>query len=136
MFVNHLVSKGINNVVIGYNKEWKQGINIGKKNNQNFVGVPYYKLLNMIIYKCELEGISVIVNEESYTSKCSFIDDEDICKHDTYCGNRLHRGMFKTSNGTLINADINGALNILKKVIGKFYYNPIKVCSTPLVVTP
>ena len=136
MFVNHLVSKGINNVVIGYNKEWKQGINIGKKNNQNFVGIPYYKLLNMIIYKCELEGISVIVNEESYTSKCSFINDEDICKHDTYCGKRIHRGMFKTSDGTLINADVNGALNILKKVIGKFNYNLIKVCSTPLVVTP
>ena len=136
MFVNHLVSKGINNVVIGYNKEWKQGINLGKKSNQNFVGIPYYKLLNMIIYKCELEGISVIVNEESYTSKCSFIDDEDICKHDTYCGKRIHRGMFNTSDGTLINADVNGALNILKKVIGKFEYNLIKVCSTPLVVTP
>ena len=136
IFVNYLVSKEINNVVIGYNKEWKQGINIGRVNNQNFVGIPYYKLLNMLTYKCEIEGISVIVTEESYTSKCSFLDDEDICKHEEYVGKRIKRGLYKASDGRLINADVNGALNILKKVIGKFEYNSIKVCSTPLVVTP
>ena len=136
IFVNYLVSKEINNVVIGYNKEWKQGINIGRVNNQNFVGIPYYKLLNMLTYKCELEGISVIVTEESYTSKCSFLDDEDICKHEEYYGKRINRGLYKASDGRLINADVNGALNILKKVIGKFEYDSIKVCSTPLVVTP
>ena len=136
IFVNYLVSKEINNVVIGYNKEWKQGINIGRVNNQNFVGIPYYKLLNMLTYKCELEGISVIVTEESYTSKCSFLDDEDICKHEEYDGKRIKRGLYKASDGRLINADVNGALNILKKVIGKFEYDSIKVCSTPLVVTP
>ena len=136
IFVNYLVSKEINNVVIGYNKEWKQGINIGRVNNQNFVGMPYYKLLNMLTYKCEMEGISVIVTEESYTSKCSFLDDEDICKHEEYSGKRIKRGLYKASDGRLINADVNGALNILKKVIGKFEYDSIKVCSTPLVVTP
>lgn len=136
IFVNYLVSKEINNVVIGYNKEWKQGINIGRVNNQNFVGIPYYKLLNMLTYKCELEGISVIVTEESYTSKCSFLDDEDICRHEEYYGKRIKRGLYKASDGRLINADVNGALNILKKVIGKFEYDSIKVCSTPLVVTP
>lgn len=136
IFVNYLVSKKINNVVIGYNKEWKQGINIGRVNNQNFVQIPYYKLLNMLTYKCEIEGISVIVTEERYTSKCSFLDDEDICKHEEYVGKRIKRGLYKASDGRLINADVNGALNILKKVIGKFEYNSIKVCSTPLVVTP
>ena len=136
IFVNYLVSKEINNVVIGYNKEWKQGINIGRVNNQNFVGIPYYKLLNMLTYKCEMEGISVIVTEESYTSKCSFLDDEDICRHEEYDGKRIKRGLYKASDGRLINADVNGALNILKKVIGKFEYDSIKVCSMPLVVTP
>ena len=136
IFVNYLVSKKINNVVIGYNKEWKQGINIGRVNNQNFVQIPYYKLLNMLTYKCEIEGISVFVTEESYTSKCSFLDDEDICKHEEYVGKRIKRGLYKASDGRLINADVNGALNILKKVIGKFEYDSIKVCSTPLVVTP
>ena len=90
----------------------------------------------MLTYKCELEGISVIVTEESYTSKCSFLDDEDICKHEEYYGKRIKRGLYKASDGRLINADVNGALNILKKVIGKFEYDSIKVCSTPLVVTP
>ena len=83
-----------------------------------------------------MEGISVIVTEESYTSKCSFLDDEDICKHEEYVGKRIKRGLYKASDGRLINADVNGALNILKKVIGKFEYDSIKVCSTPLVVTP
>ena len=83
-----------------------------------------------------MEGISVIVTEESYTSKCSFLDDEDICKHTEYAGKRIKRGLYKASDGRLINADVNGALNILKKVIGKFEYDSIKVCSTPLVVTP
>ena len=136
MFINYAVSKGISDVVVGYNKEWKQWINIGKVNNQNFVGIPYYKLLNMLKYKCELHGISLAVTEESYTSKCSFLDDENICRHKEYAGKRIKRGLFKSSSGKLINADVNGALNILNKVIGKFEYDPIKVCSTPLVVTP
>ena len=136
MFINHAVSKGISDVVVGYNKEWKQGINIGRVNNQNFVGIPYYKLLNMLTYKCELHGISLTVTEESYTSKCSFLDGESLCKHDSYCGKRIHRGLFKSSDGRLINADVNGALNILRKVIGKFEYDSIKVCSTPLVLEP
>lgn len=76
------------------------------------------------------------MTEESYTSKCSFLDDEDICKHEEYAGKCIKRGLYKASDGRLINADVNGALNILKKVIGKFEYDSIKVCSTPLVVTP
>ena len=71
-----------------------------------------------------------------YTSKCSFLDDEDICKHEEYVGKRIKRGLYKASDGRLINADVNGALNILKKVIGKFEYDSIKVCSTPLVIEP
>lgn len=136
MFINYAVSKGISHVIVGYNKEWKQGINIGKVNNQNFVQIPYYKLLNMLTYKCEMHGISLNITEESYTSKCSFLDDEPLGKHDSYCGKRIHRGLFKSSDGRLINADVNGALNILRKVVGKFSYDPIKVCSTPLVLEP
>ena len=136
MFINYAVSKGISNVVVGYNKEWKQGINIGRINNQNFVCIPYYKLLNMLTYKCEMNGISLTVTEESYTSKCSFLDCESLHKHESYCGRRIHRGLFKSSSGKLINADVNGALNILRKVIGNYVYDPIKVCSTPLVLEP
>lgn len=136
MFVNYLVSKGITDVVIGYNKKWKQGINIGKVNNQNFVSIPYYQLLNMLTYKCELQGIALHVTEENYTSKCSFLDSEEVCKHEAYMGKRIKRGLYRSSKGTLINADVNGALNILKKVVGEFNYDSIQVCSTPLVFQP
>ncbi len=133
--INHLVSNSINTLVVGYNKEWKQEINIGKKNNQNFVNIPYHKFLHMLRYKTQLEGITMILNEESYTSKCSFLDDEEVMKHDEYLGRRTKRGLFKSSTGKLINADLNGALNILKKVIGKFNYNSIVACSTPRIIT-
>ena len=132
--VNHLVSNNINTLVIGYNKGWKQDINIGKVNNQKFVNVPFLTFITMLEYKCKIEGINVIINEESYTSKCSFLDDEEICKHDNYLGRRIKRGLFKTSNGIFMNADLNGSLNILKKVVGKFSY-PIEVCSMPVVIT-
>lgn len=136
LFINYLVSNDITDVVIGYNKEWKQGINIGRVNNQNFVNIPYYKLLNMFTYKCELLGITVHITEESYTSKCSFLDNEEICKHEDYKGKRIKRGLYKSSDGRLINADVNGALNILKKVIGEYEYDSILVCSMPLVLQP
>jgi len=115
--VNQLVSKNISKLIIGYNKNWKQDINIGKKNNQNFVNIPYLIYINQLKYKCELEGIEVILNEESYTSKCSFIDLEEICKKNIYDGKRIKRGLFKSKNGTLINADLNGSYNIMRKVV-------------------
>ena len=132
--INHLVSNSINTLVIGHNKNWKQEINLGKRNNQNFVSIPYCTLIYMLSYKAKLEGISVIIQEESYTSKCSFLDNEEICKHENYLGKRVKRGLFKALNGKLINADLNGALNILRKVVGEFQY-PIEVCSTPLKLT-
>lgn len=129
--VNQLVSKNVSVVAIGHNKEWKQDTNIGKKNNQNFTQIPHSTLIHMISYKAKLQGITVVEHEESYTSKCSFMDNETVGKHDVYLGKRIKRGLFKTSKGRFINADLNGALNILKKVIGKFQY-PIQACSTPL----
>ena len=133
IIINHLVSKDICTLIVGYNQYWKQEINIGKKNNQNFVSIPYLKLLNMLEYKCKKEGINFVKNEESYTSKCSFIDGEEIKKHTKYLGKRIKRGLFESASGKLINADLNGSLNILKKVVGEFQY-PIEVCSTPKVI--
>ena len=137
MLVNQLVSNNVSVIVIGHNKEWKQDINIGKVNNQKFVQIPYNQFIDMITYKSELEGIKVIQREESYTSKCSFLDNESICKHETYQGNRIKRGLFRTSTGRLINADLNGALNILKKEIPNAFNEGygIEVCSMPLVLT-
>lgn len=115
--VNQLVSKNISKLIIGYNKNWKQDINIGKKNNQNFVNIPYLIYINQLKYKCELEGIEILLNEESYTSKCSFIDQEEICKKNIYDGKRIKRGLFKSKFGKLINADLNGSYNIMRKVV-------------------
>lgn len=136
--VNHLVSNRVNTLVIGYNKGWKQDIKIGKRNNQNFVQVPFQRLINMLIYKCNGYGINVVLQEESYTSKCSFLDNEPIQKHDNYKGKRIKRGLFKTENGIIINADLNGSLNILKKYLIKkevwdenLFSDCIEVCSIP-----
>lgn len=134
LIVNYLVSNNISTLVIGKNKEWKQNANIGKRNNQNFIQIPHTRFIEMLTYKCKLEGITVIVKEESYTSKCSFMDNEPIKKHKVYLGKRVKRGLFQTKDKRLINADLNGSLNILRKVVGEFQY-PIEVCSTPLVLT-
>jgi IS605 OrfB family transposase len=114
---NQLVSNNISKLIIGYNKNWKQEVNIGKKNNQNFTSIPYLKFINMLQYKCKLEGIEVILNEESYTSKCSFLDLESIEKHEIYKGRRIHRGLFKSAENKLINADVNASYNIMRKAI-------------------
>ncbi len=117
--VKSVLEKKIDYVVIGYNKEWKQNINLGKRNNQNFVQIPFHKILNHLTYKLQLNGIEIHLQEESYTSKCSYFDNEEIKKHETYKGNRNKRGLFITSTGIRINADVNGSLNIHRKFIAK-----------------
>ena len=138
--VNHAVSKNIGTIVVGYNKEWKQDTKMGKVNNQNFVQIPFYRLINMLEYKCRLKGIKFQTITEAYTSKCSFIDDEEIKKHQSYSGRRITRELFKTKNGLIVNADINGAYNILKKYMQKnatwnelLSQTLVKACSMPCV---
>lgn len=123
--VNLLVEHKVGNLVIGYNKGWKDSINIGKRNNQTFVQIPYDKLISFLKYKCEMIGINFILNEESYTSKCDALVLEPIGKHESYLGKRIKRGLFQSSIGKLINADVNGSLNILRKVIGDSYVSGI-----------
>lgn len=108
----------VSKVVIGLNKEWKQEINIGSKNNQNFVSIPHTKLIEMLKYKLEELGVLVIVREESYTSKCSSFDFEEIKKHEEYKGKRVKRGLFRTESGLYLNSDVNGGLNIIRKEFG------------------
>jgi len=124
--MNYCLEHKIGHIVIGKNDGWKQSINIGKRNNQNFVFIPFDKLIQQIQYKAKLIGIVVTTEEESYTSKCSALDLEEIGKHEdhAYAGKRVKRGLFKTALGILINADVNGALNILRKVIGDNFLKP------------
>ena len=117
--VNQLVSNEISQLIVGYNKGWKQDITLGKKTNQKFVQIPFKRFIEQLEYKCKLVGIQVVIQEESYTSKTSFIDRESITKQRTYLGKRVKRGLFRTSEGKLINADLNAALNILRKYLDK-----------------
>jgi putative transposase len=123
--IDRLVQHRIGTLVIGKNDGWKQRINLGKRTNQNFVQIPHARFIQMLTYKAERVGIKVIVTEESYTSKCSFLDSEPIGKHAIYAGKRIHRGLFRASNGRCINADVNGAYNILRKVIPDAFGNGI-----------
>jgi putative transposase len=124
--INLCLKENISCIVIGKNEGWKQSINIGSKNNQNFVCVPHARFIQMITYKATLEGIKIIVTEESYTSKCSFLDLEEIGKHEDYKGKRVKRGLFKTSKNQRINADVNGSYNILRKVVPNAFSNGIE----------
>ncbi|HBE49897.1 MAG TPA: transposase [Cyanobacteria bacterium UBA11369] len=135
--VNHLVANRIGTLVIGKNDEWKQGINLGKRNNQNFVFIPHNRFIQMLTYKAELAGITVKFIEESYTSKCSFLDNEPICKHSQYRGKRIKRGLFRASDGRLINADVNGSANIVRKAFPNAFAEGIQgVVVRPVRITP
>ena len=138
--VNQAVSRDMATIVVGYNKEWKQDTNMSKINNQNFVNIPFYKFISMLQYKSKLKGITFKTTTEEYTSKCSFIDEEEIGKHKEYAGKRITRDLFRSKHGIIINADINGAYNILKKYMQKnvtwnekISQTLVKVCSIPSV---
>ena len=110
----------IDTIVIGHNTHWKQNANMGKKNNQTFVQIPLYKLVKNITYRAERCGIRVIEREESYTSKASFLDNDAIhtygkVEDPKFSGKRIKRGLYKAADGTIINADLNGSANILRK---------------------
>lgn len=118
-----LVNEGIGVLCIGKNDAWKQKANMGKRTNQNFVQIPHARFIAMLTYKAELVGIHVEITEESYTSKASLLDldplpvrqNDDETKH-MFSGKRVKRGLYRASDGRSINADINGAGNIIRKV--------------------
>ena len=120
--VNYCLNNDIGKLVLGYNEDFQRNSNIGSMNNQNFVNIPYGKLRDKLIYLCKLYGIEFKLQEESYTSKASFFDGDEIPIYDKenlqeyiFSGKRIKRGLYQTSTGKLINADCNGALNILRK---------------------
>ena len=139
--VNQLVEQSINTLIIGKNNGWKQETKLGNKNNQNFVSIPFEMLINMLKYKCKLQGINVILQEESYTSKASFFDNDYIpvynsdYKHYNFSGKRIKRGLYVTNN-ILINADINGSLNILRKYLNVVCEEIISPTNRGLVMNP
>lgn len=124
--INDLVLNNIGLLVVGWNKDFKDSINLGRVTNQKFVAIPHKKLIEQLQYKGKLAGISVVLVNESYTSKCSALDQEPLEKQECYLGKRIKRGLFRTRSGVKINADVNGSLNIGRKVIGnEFISHPI-----------
>lgn len=117
--VNQFVSYKIDTVIFGHNLGQKQDIKLGRVTNQNFVQIPFSQLISLLQYKCELQGIRFITTEESYTSKCSFLDLEKVCRQKEYLGKRVKRGLFQSKDGVQINADVNGSLNIGRKYLTK-----------------
>lgn len=122
MIINYCIRNDIGTLVVGYNETFQRNSDIGKQNNQNFVNIPYGKLRSKLEYLCELNGIIFVKQEESYTSKASFWDKDDIPVYNAdnpqkyhFGGKRIKRGLYRTSDGKLLNADVNGALNILRK---------------------
>lgn len=120
--IDYCLANDIGTLVVGYNETFQKNSNIGKQNNQNFVNIPYGRLRSKLEYQCELNGIFFVKQEESYTSKASFWDEDEIPVYNSdnpkeypFSGNRVHRGMYKTATGKFLNADVNGALNIMRK---------------------
>jgi putative transposase len=133
--INLLRERKIGTLVIGKNVQWKNEINLGKQTNQNFVTVPHARLIEMLEYKAALVGIRVMVQEESYTSQSSFLNLDPIPVYGKngadrvlFCGKRIKRGLYKTSSGRLINADVNGSYNILRKAIPNAFSDGIESC--------
>ena len=142
--INEAVKNNISKIIIGNNVGWKNEINIGRRNNQNFVNIPYTKLFNQLLYKGLLNGIEVIFTEESYTSKASFFDKDELPvygENDNYkfSGKRISRGLYKDSKGNLWNADLNGGGNIMRKVSDKAAYKGIRktkeLMKRPILIT-
>lgn len=120
--INYCINNNIGTLIVGYNETFQRNSHISKPNNQNFVNIPYGRLRNKLEYLCELNNIAFVKQEESYTSKASFWDNDNIPVYNAdnpkeyqFSGKRIHRGLYKTANGKVFNADVNGALNIMRK---------------------
>lgn len=122
MIVELCVKTGCGTIIIGKNDGWKQEMHLGKKTNQNFQYVPFFNLMQKITYKASVVGIKVVFTEEAYTSKASFLDRDPLPVYGEaepqFSGKRVKRGLYRTADGRLLNADVNGSANIGRKVIG------------------
>ena len=123
ILINQAVDNQINTIIIGKNNGWKQEVKMQKESKQTFVQIPFNDLSSKIMYKAQLEGINIVIQEESYTSKASFLDNDPIPTYKPndntvykFSGTRKHRGLYKSRKG-LLNADVNGSLNIMRKAL-------------------
>jgi putative transposase len=133
--IDLLVAEGIGTLCIGQNPRWKQEAHLGRRTNQNFVSVPHARFVQMLTYKAALVGIQVVITEESYTSKASFLDGDPLPVYEAqrpeapaFSGRRVKRGLYRAADGTPINADVNGAYNIIRKVAPEAFAQGSRGC--------
>ena len=139
--VDLCVKEGIGRIIIGRNEGWKQNIKMRKKTKQSFQYIPFYRLLEKIKYKAAIAGIDVTFTEEAYTSKASFFDRDELPKYDEgepqLSGTRKHRGLYVSNDGFAVNADVNGSLNIGRKVIPEFVgIRDRSLAARPVAINP
>ena len=130
--INNCIEHQIGTLIVGYNKDFKRSVNMGKINNQNFVQIPLGNLRQQLEFLCWTYGINYIEQEESYTSKSSFIDGDILPEYKAeqpylgkFSGKRIHRGLYKSKNGIVVNADVNGAANIGRKCKQNFTFEEL-----------
>lgn len=123
--INYCLFNAIGKIVVGHNEGWKKSCTMGSLNNQKFVQIPHSQLMNKIKSLCIRYGIEFMKQEEAYTSKASFLDNDLICKSPSFSGERIKRGLYQTSTGIQINADVNGAANILRKSNHKTFWSEV-----------
>lgn len=125
--VNYCIEKKIGNIIIGKNIGWKQRCKLGKKTKQHFIQIPHARLIDLVAYKADQFGISIKCDDEAHTSKTDALAKEEIKHHEKYLGRRVKRGLFKSSTGIDINADVNAALNIMRKQIGDDFIDDLNM---------
>ncbi len=138
--IDYCIENNIDTIVLGYNQGWKQDLLDSRKKsakyNQKFGQIPFYKFKQMLDYKARDAGIKLIVVEESYTSGTSFLDYERPVRGSYNKSRRIHRGLFKSNQGHLINADINASYQIAKKVFENIYDSIEGLAISPVRVSP
>lgn len=123
--IDYCIANNIGKIIVGKNDKWKQNLNLGSKTNQKFTEIPHAKLIQKLEYKAKLVGIEFETTEESYTSKIDHLAGEEMKKQVSYLGKRKKRGLFQSSVGKLLNADVNGSIGIGRKVIGDSFVKMI-----------
>lgn len=131
--IDYCKLNNIGTIVCGLNNFWKQEAKLGS-NTQSFIFIPYDMFIRQLTYKCEEAGISFVTTDESYTSGTSFLDNEKPIKENYNKKRRIKRGLFRSNNGTLINSDVNGSLQIIKKVAPNAFADGVQGYLTPVII--
>lgn len=131
--IDYCKLNNVDTIICGLNSFWKQEAKLGS-GTQSFIFIPYDMLIRQLTYKCEEAGINFITTDESYTSGTSFLDNEEPIKENYNKKRRIKRGLFKSNNGTLINSDVNGSLQIIKKVAPNAFADGVQGYLTPVII--